>query len=98
MPGHGAQEPSGPAVPTGTLDCGSSPVAVVVEMVITGQSKDDTESGAQGEENLGGSINPDLAGETTGWRVGRGSPGLGWGWEMPHGVPIPRRAHPMAWG
>lgn len=53
---------------------GCSPVAVVVEVVVTGQSQKDAESGAQGEENLRSSIHPDLAGEMTlGWRPG-GSP------------------------
>ena len=109
--GHGAQELSGcgsaaavpgaAPVPAGTHGCGSSPVAVVVEMVVTGQSKEDTESRAQGEEYLRSSINPNLPGEATGRlenEQGRGSLGLGWGWEMPHGVPIPWCAHPMAQG
>lgn len=59
--GPGAGEPHARAASRS----GCSPVAVVVEVVVTGQSQKDAESGAQGEENLRSSIHPDLAGETT---------------------------------
>lgn len=74
--------------------CRSSPVAVVVEMVVTGQSEEDTESRTQGEENLCSSINPDLAGEAMGrLEKGQGSLGLG------RGVGgTPWHAHPKAQG
>lgn len=69
----GAGEPHARA----TSRSGCSPVAVVVEVVVTGQSQKDAESGAQGEENLRSSIHPDLAGEMTlGWRPGRGPTAL----------------------
>lgn len=63
--GSAAAMPGAAPVPAGTHGCGSSPVAVVVEMVVTGQSKEDTKSRTQGEENLCSSINPNLAGEAT---------------------------------
>lgn len=54
-----------------TASCsGCSPVAVVVEVVVTGQSQKNTESGTQGEENLCSSINPDLAEATGSRRMG----------------------------
>ena len=66
----------------------SSPVAVVVEGVVTGQSEENAEARAQGEENLRGGINPDLAGEATG--------GLGNGQGVPRAGRCPLPAHPMA--
>lgn len=36
------------------------PVAVVGEFVVTGQGEESSKPGAQGEENLSGSINPNL--------------------------------------
>lgn len=54
-----AGEDAGGAVWEGDEDCVS--VAVVGELVVTGQSDQTTEAGAKGVENLGGSISPNLA-------------------------------------
>lgn len=75
-----------------------------MEMVVTGESKKDTESRAQGEEDLRSSINPNLAGEATGRLENRhGVLGLGGAPRhaypiacLPHSVPTPQRTHPTA--
>lgn len=52
-------EDAGGAVGEGDED--GVPVAVVGELVVTGQSDQTTEAGAKRVENLGSSISPDLA-------------------------------------